>query len=73
MISRLKTRSDPTSRARIATRTSTSRPCVRTSRTSTLANLESPYVIIKSLFLSFYIYIFGSSSLLIFGSQSRKS
>lgn len=59
MISRLKTRSDPTSRARIATRTSTSRPCVRTSRTTTLANLESPYVIIISLFsLSSFLFFY---------------
>ncbi|CAB4285915.1 unnamed protein product [Prunus armeniaca] len=43
MISRLKRRADLTSHARIVTRTSTSRPCAHTSKTSTLANLKSPY------------------------------
>ncbi|KAH7546047.1 hypothetical protein FEM48_Zijuj01G0159200 [Ziziphus jujuba var. spinosa] len=42
MILRWRTRFDPSSRARIAMRISTSRPCVRISKTSTLASLKSP-------------------------------
>lgn len=50
--------SDPSSRARIATRTLTSRPCVRISKTSTPASLKSPYVLVTSLSVFFLLFHF---------------